>query len=185
MATATRPAKAQRTAGARKSAASTTRKAAKAAAGTPPPEAGSADTESRRQSPQRRGSRSSPATSAATRGETAATGRKTTRSAAGSAGANESTLLRRSSVKVPVVNMQLPMLTPRVPTVGPAVAQTKWAVQAVRANLPPADEMIYYTGLGVLTVAGALEWPVAAAVGAGVWIAGRVGARGRGRAVAA
>jgi hypothetical protein len=82
-----------------------------------------------------------------------------------------------------VVNLRVPVLSPRVPDVGAMAAQTKWAAKTVRANLPPTERLLYYGGLGVLAAAGALEWPVAAAVGAGVWVAGRTSARRRGQAV--
>ncbi len=78
---------------------------------------------------------------------------------------------------VPVVNLRVPLLTPRVPDVGAATAQTRWAAQAVRANLPSPERMLYYGGLGLLATVGALEWPVAAALGVGVWVAGRTGQR--------
>ncbi|MFE9609792.1 hypothetical protein [Streptomyces sp. NPDC006012] len=35
---------------------------------------------------------------------------------------------------------------------------------------PPARELAFYGGLGALTVAGALEWPVALAVGGATWL---------------
>jgi len=85
--------------------------------------------------------------------------------------------VRQTSVKVPVVNVQVPLLSPRVPGMGAVAAQTRWAAQAVRANLPPTDRLLYYGGLGLMAGVGALEWPVAVAVGAGVWVAGRTGDR--------
>ncbi len=47
------------------------------------------------------------------------------------------------------------------------------AAEVVRSTLPPPERLVYYGGLGVLAAVGVLEWPVAAAVGAGVWLAGR------------
>ncbi|MGW4031634.1 hypothetical protein ACWEFL_20355 [Streptomyces sp. NPDC004838] len=35
---------------------------------------------------------------------------------------------------------------------------------------PPAKDLAFYGGLGALTVAGALEWPVAVAVGGATWL---------------
>ena len=86
---------------------------------------------------------------------------------------------------VPVVNLRVPLLSPRIPDMAAVPAQTKWAAQAVRANLPPVDRMLYYGGLGLMAAVGVLEWPVAAAVGAGVWVAGRAGERRRGPAASA
>ncbi|MFE9173769.1 hypothetical protein ACFYNZ_30655 [Streptomyces kebangsaanensis] len=43
-------------------------------------------------------------------------------------------------------------------------------------NLParmedlPARDLVFYGGLGALAVAGALEWPVALAVGGAAWL---------------
>ncbi|MEU6550334.1 hypothetical protein ABZ915_08605 [Streptomyces sp. NPDC046915] len=34
----------------------------------------------------------------------------------------------------------------------------------------PARDLAFYGGLGVLTVAGALEWPVALAIGGATWL---------------
>jgi hypothetical protein len=59
------------------------------------------------------------------------------------------------------------------------------AAQAVRANLPPTERLLYYGGLGLMATVGVLEWPVAAAVGVGVWLAGRTGAGRRGQATSA
>jgi hypothetical protein len=39
--------------------------------------------------------------------------------------------------------------------------------------LPPRNRLLYYGGLGVAAVVGAIEWPVAIAVGAGLEIAQR------------
>ena len=81
---------------------------------------------------------------------------------------------------VPVVNVRVPVLRARLPDLGPRAAQTRWAAQAARANLPPMERLLYYGGLGLMATVGVLEWPVAAAVGAGVWVAGRTrAARGQ------
>ncbi len=86
---------------------------------------------------------------------------------------------------VPVVNVQLPVLRARIPGLGAGAAQTRWAAQAVRANLPPTERLLYYGGLGLMATVGVLEWPVAAAVGVGVWLAGRTAAVRRGQAASA
>jgi hypothetical protein len=61
------------------------------------------------------------------------------------------------------------------------VAQARWAAQALLANLPPRDRLLYYGALGVAATVGAIEWPVAAAAGAGVWVAMRGRERVRAR----
>jgi hypothetical protein len=83
---------------------------------------------------------------------------------------------------VPLVNVRVPVLRARVPGLAGRAAETRWAAQAVRANLPPTERLLYYGGLGLMATVGVLEWPVAAAVGVGVWLAGRTGAGRRGQA---
>ncbi|GAB3132189.1 hypothetical protein [Microbispora hainanensis] len=51
------------------------------------------------------------------------------------------------------------------------------AMDVARTFLPPPERIMYYGGLGALAALGILEWPVAAAIGAGTMIAQR--ARGR------
>ena len=63
-------------------------------------------------------------------------------------------LLQRTAVTVPVVNLRVPLLAPRVPDLGAATAQTRWAAQTVRANLPSRERMLYYGGLGLLASVG-------------------------------
>lgn len=187
MATAERPTKARRTPAPRKSTSAATRnatgtpgaKSAQAASRGPD----SAEAERRRQS---RKSATVPATKAARRQPRLprdVASEETATPAAPAARAEPRpgavALLRRTTMTVPVVNMRVPLLSPRVPDVGAVTAQTKWAAQAVRANLPPVERMVYYGSLGLLASVGALEWPVAAAVGAGVWVAGRTGERHR------
>jgi uncharacterized membrane protein (DUF4010 family) len=41
----------------------------------------------------------------------------------------------------------------------------------VRVTSP--RRLVYYGALGAMAVVGAIEWPVAAAIGAGVWLASR------------
>ena len=80
---------------------------------------------------------------------------------------------------VPLVNVRVPVLRARVPGLAARAAETRWAAQAVRANLPPTERLLYYGGLGLMATVGVLEWPVAAAVGVGVWLAGRTGRGGQ------
>jgi hypothetical protein len=47
------------------------------------------------------------------------------------------------------------------------------AVDVARTLLPPPERIAYYGALGVLAAFGVLEWPVAAAIGAGTLIARR------------
>jgi hypothetical protein len=43
----------------------------------------------------------------------------------------------------------------------------------VRRHLPPRERMLYYAGLGALAALDVVSWPVAAAIGGGVWVASR------------
>ncbi|MEV6982863.1 hypothetical protein AB0M95_16600 [Sphaerisporangium sp. NPDC051017] len=47
------------------------------------------------------------------------------------------------------------------------------AMETARTFLPPPERIAYYGGLGLLAAVGLLEWPVAAAIGAGTLIAQR------------
>jgi hypothetical protein len=58
-----------------------------------------------------------------------------------------------------------------------AAKRTAFGLGVVRANLPKPRQMVYYGALGGLAAVGAIEWPVAAAIGAGVWVASRTGWR--------
>ncbi|MER5420636.1 hypothetical protein [Streptosporangium roseum] len=53
------------------------------------------------------------------------------------------------------------------------------AVDVARSLLPPPERLIYYGGLGALVVVGAIEWPVAAAIGVGTLVAQRARAERR------
>ncbi|ETK37461.1 hypothetical protein [Microbispora sp. ATCC PTA-5024] len=51
------------------------------------------------------------------------------------------------------------------------------AVDIARTFLPPPERIVYYGGLGALAAIGLLDWPVAAAIGAGTMIAQRTRAK--------
>jgi hypothetical protein len=113
--------------------------------------------------------------SAEARGRTRTTARApaerpATEEARGPAREQKGGLVRLERATVPLVHTRVPVLKASVPDLTAWAAQAKWAA---RANLPPRDQLLYYGGLGLLAVVGVLEWPVAAAVGAGVWVAGR------------
>ncbi|MGW7406565.1 hypothetical protein ACWGI9_23025 [Streptomyces sp. NPDC054833] len=50
------------------------------------------------------------------------------------------------------------------------VTTTARAATALLPGSPPAKDLAFYAGLGALTMAGALEWPVALAVGGATWL---------------
>ncbi|MBC6460939.1 hypothetical protein [Actinomadura sp. HBU206391] len=70
----------------------------------------------------------------------------------------------------------MPLLTvqvraPHVPRVHPRAVGH--AVSSAQSSLPSAERMAYYAGLGALAAFGVIEWPVAAAIGAGTILAKR------------
>ena len=50
------------------------------------------------------------------------------------------------------------------------MTSTARAATARMPGTPSAKDLAFYGGLGALTVAGALEWPVALAVGGATWL---------------
>ena len=76
-----------------------------------------------------------------------------------------------------MVHSRVPVLRVNAAAARPVVAQARWAAQALMSNLPPPERLLYYGGLGLAATVGVLEWPVAAAAGAGVWVASRTRAR--------
>ncbi|MPY60580.1 hypothetical protein FNH08_26565 [Streptomyces spongiae] len=57
-----------------------------------------------------------------------------------------------------------------------AQSATAW-LPGMPSGMPSGKDLVFYGGLGAMTVAGALEWPVALAVGGATWLV-----RGRGKA---
>lgn len=53
------------------------------------------------------------------------------------------------------------------------------AMETARTFLPPPERIAYYGGLGLLAALGLMEWPVAAAIGAGTMLAARACASAR------
>ena len=157
--------------GGSRSGASTARTARPAKAGT------KTATRDGRRAPAAAGSRTGKAArKAATSGRATSATRKSTASGRTSKAASKTAASR--SVTVPLVNVRVPVLGVRVPGADTAKRETKAAADTIRSYLPPMDRLAYYGGLGAAAVLGVLEWPVAAAAGAGVWVA----TRGRGLA---
>jgi hypothetical protein len=66
------------------------------------------------------------------------------------------------------------LAAPRLPSLPPVGRREfGYAARGVASYLPPRRELVYYTGLGVLTAIEVLEWPVAVAVAAGTAVARR------------
>jgi hypothetical protein len=61
----------------------------------------------------------------------------------------------------------------------PGMSYVGDAGRLMAGYLPPPERLAFYGGLGLAAVLGAIDWPVAAAVGLGTMIARRTG-RGMG-----
>lgn len=81
---------------------------------------------------------------------------------------------RRPELTVPVLTPQLKVRHLHVPIGAPVPTghDIAEAGRAVSSYLPPPSRLGYYAGLGVLAAAGVIEWPIAAAIGVGVAVAG-------------
>jgi hypothetical protein len=88
--------------------------------------------------------------------------------------------LRFVDIRVPVPYVRVSRVSrPRVPLPSQhtIIVGAVRAADAVRDRIPARQDLIYYGGLGALAAFGVVEWPVAAAIGAGVWLVGRRGTR--------
>lgn len=94
------------------------------------------------------------------------TGRTEQKSAAG----------RKPPTKVEKHGYGMQMHTYRTPVTIPyftpkdLAANTKAVTSVLPAALPPAKDIIFYGGLGVLAAAEAIEWPVALAIAGATWV---------------
>jgi hypothetical protein len=79
------------------------------------------------------------------------------------------------TLNLPLVSMQVRAPRLHVPQV--RLDEAAHVVDTAHSLLPPPERVIYYGGLGALVAFGVIEWPVAAAIGAGTVIAQRA-ARG-------
>ncbi|MFE7747350.1 hypothetical protein [Nocardia sp. NPDC057455] len=87
------------------------------------------------------------------------------------AGSHPATTARaRLRVPVPTVGMRMARvpLPPGTRTVATGVSS---ATTAVRNRVPDRESLLYFGGLGAAAVTGLVSWPVAGAIGVGVWVA--------------
>ena len=80
------------------------------------------------------------------------------------------------------VNVPVPILTPHLKVLhvpAPGMTYVEDAGRVVAGYLPPPERLAFYGGLGLAAVLGAIDWPVAAAIGIGAMVARRTG-RGMG-----
>lgn len=87
---------------------------------------------------------------------------------------------RQFNLNLPFVRIQVRPPEFRLPHIElPQVSRrdVEQAVDIARSFLPPPERLAYYGGLGALALLGVLDWPVAAAIGAGTMIAQRTRAQ--------
>lgn len=80
------------------------------------------------------------------------------------------------------VEVPVPVLTPKVRVMHIPMPGMSYMVDAGRlmaGYLPPPERLAFYGGLGLAAVLGAIDWPVAAAIGVGTMIARGRGMRAR------
>ncbi|WP_157128861.1 hypothetical protein [Nocardia amamiensis] len=93
--------------------------------------------------------------------------------AAPEAGTEKATA-EHDGLRVPIPTLGVRMtrvpLLPGPRTVADGVSS---ATAAVRHRVPDRESLLYYGGLGTAAATGLVSWPVAAAIGVGVWVAER------------
>lgn len=79
---------------------------------------------------------------------------------------------RRAAVRVPVPTLGMRMARVPLPP-GPRTVATgvSSATTAVRKSVPDRESLLYFGGLGAAAIGGLVSWPVAGAIGLGVWVA--------------
>jgi hypothetical protein len=86
-----------------------------------------------------------------------------------STGSREETAEQLATQNAPVATLELPYLSARVAIPGQGIR-----MKAGPVELSVPTRYLYYGGLGALTVAGAVEWPIAGALAATGLIVGRL-----------
>lgn len=76
-----------------------------------------------------------------------------------------------TTVPVPVLTPHVKVFKVHVPA--PGMSYVTDAGHLAASYLPPPERMVFYGGLGVAAVMGAIDWPVAAAIGIGTMLARR------------
>ncbi|MFI7707323.1 hypothetical protein [Nonomuraea sp. NPDC049480] len=90
-------------------------------------------------------------------------------------------LPKRLSLDLPMLSIEVRRPEVRLPHVGmphlgmPRISKQEMGhyVDVARTFIPPPERIAYYGALGALAVFGVVDWPVAAAIGAGTIIAQR------------
>ncbi|MGK8524417.1 hypothetical protein ACRS6B_23965 [Nocardia asteroides] len=78
----------------------------------------------------------------------------------------------RAAVRLPVPTLGMRMARVPLPPGPRTVANgVSAATTAVRKRVPDRESLLYFGGLGAAAVGGLVSWPVAGAIGVGVWVA--------------
>ncbi|MGQ4615249.1 hypothetical protein [Nocardia sp. R7R-8] len=85
---------------------------------------------------------------------------------------SEAATTERGGMRVPIPTLGMRMARVPLPP-GPRTVATgvSSATTAVRNRVPDRESLLYFGGLGAAAVTGLVSWPVAGAIGVGVWVA--------------
>ncbi|WP_051021814.1 hypothetical protein [Nocardia araoensis] len=85
---------------------------------------------------------------------------------------SEAATTGRGGMRVPIPTLGMRMARVPLPP-GPRTVATgvSSATTAVRNRVPDRESLLYFGGLGAAAVTGLVSWPVAGAIGVGVWVA--------------
>ncbi|WP_433605951.1 hypothetical protein ACQP2P_28750 [Dactylosporangium sp. CA-139114] len=74
---------------------------------------------------------------------------------------------------VPVPHLKMPVVHIERPNDWSVAQRARWTADALKSAVgePKPSRLLYYGGVGALAAFGVLEWPVALAAAAGVWVA--------------
>jgi hypothetical protein len=81
--------------------------------------------------------------------------------------------------EVPMPHVKVPVVHVAGPAARSVLMNVRWTARTVAFAVPRPKQLLYYGGVGVLAALGLLEWPVAIAAAAGVWVATHSGGRTR------
>jgi hypothetical protein len=73
--------------------------------------------------------------------------------------------------EVPMPHLKVPVVHMPKPNVQSTIANARWTGRTIMSAIPQPKRLLYYGGVGALAAVGVLEWPVALAAAAGVWVA--------------
>jgi hypothetical protein len=78
---------------------------------------------------------------------------------------------------VPMPHVKVPVVHVAGPAARSVLTNVRWTTRTLVSAVPEPKSLLYYGGVGALAALGMLEWPVAVAAAAGVWVATHTGRR--------